>query len=233
MIIFSQLVLLFFFISCDGFSQMVSLHLVLHAEHLHGLPQLLLLLWTELLLCNLASSSVLFRTFSPFPWEFFVILTCLFFISFFFLWPLFSFPWELFCQICGNKRSGPFFPFFPPWLLPSTTSPPFPFSSTWSFSAISNTLWKILVIHQDRFSLINGYLGHRLVFLSHIYHSLLVFGNFRRIDSIWISRTWLSPIMGYSLIISEKVSFFWSSHIIWHQILLLAYMDTGKIESES
>ena len=176
-------------ISFNEFSRVVSPHLVLHAEHLHGLPQLLLLLRTELLLCNLASSSsVLLRSFSPFPWEFYII-SIVYSLSFVF-GPFSPSPESSFCQIFGNnKRCGPFFPFFPPWLLPSTTSPPFPFSSTWSFSAISNTLWKIVGNYQDRFNLINGYLGHGLVFLNHIYH----FWEFTRIDSIWISRTWLGP----------------------------------------
>ena len=80
-------------INFEEFSHVVSPHLVLHAEHLHGLPQLLLLLRTELLLCNLASSSVLFRSFSSFPWGFLIVLICLFFIFNFLLWPLVSFPW--------------------------------------------------------------------------------------------------------------------------------------------
>ena len=129
-----------------------------------------------------------FEAFPPFP-ENFISFQFVYSLSFVF-GPFSHSPGSSFCQIFGNnKRCGPFFPFFPPWLLPSTTSPPFPFSSTWSFSAISNTLWKIVGNYQDRFNLINGYLGHGLVFLNHIYH----FWEFTRIDSIWISRTWLGP----------------------------------------
>ena len=107
---------------CNGICEDLILHLpdlfdlVLHAEHLHGLPQLFLLVRAQLLLSRL---SIFFRTLSTFSWV-----------------GLVRYIWTGGINLF-HKTNSPFFPFFPPWLLPSTTSPPLPFSSACSLSAIT------------------------------------------------------------------------------------------------